>query len=140
MSEKVIIKCCWCNKLKSSNKFYTTKSFMFYSTNESKMQMCKKCMTKLFLEHLNQYYNGNYIATIKYMCMRFDVYYNQNIAKSAIQYPDNIIWGDYLGKIYRLKQYNGKTFEDNLKEGIKLDVINTERVKRVIKAGATYNQ
>lgn len=129
MDDKKYIRCTMCNTLKQERYFYKTRSYKVFALDNGYMPACKKCMTNMFIEYMYNLYDGNAIPAIKLFCIRYDIFYDKKLAFSAEKYPDKQILGRYLGKVCTA-QYYDKRFDDNLKKGLELNVINAKKARR----------
>ena len=103
--------CCTCGKSLSLNRFYKSYSNLYI---DSLLPICKDCFSHKFGEY-GKAYKSNKIA-MQRMCMLFDIYFNEDMFDSCDNNDETVI-GNYFRKL-NMTQYQGKTFENSLNNGI----------------------
>lgn len=102
--------CTFCGEEKSPNMgFYLSRS-RIYKHNDSRMPVCKDCLSKLFNELQAKY--DDEIKALYHLCMMFDMYFNRELVEkscSTEQYDaDDNLLKTYMKNINSLTQYKNK--------------------------------
>lgn len=115
------LKCCGpCGEEKEiSRHFYNSYSNLY--PNE-KIPVCKSCLLERY-KILVGLYKGNELLALKHFCMNFDIYYDEEFAKSlkGTREPLMVIYMKKIGSNY--KKYQGKTSLNSL---FKLKVVDED--------------
>lgn len=112
------IKCLKCGLEYNVGDFYNSNSNVYKDIN-GKLPICKNCLTDIYNEMLD--ITNDIELAVKTSCMKTDVYYNQKIfigANEQSKIKNSIVMKVYMQKINSLKQYDGLTYSDTIREEI----------------------
>ena len=110
-----LVKCTRCGEEHSvrSQNFTRTQSPL-YAENDRFLPICKKCVREIFDTYRESL--GDEKAAIRRVCMKFDIYYSDNIYKTIRNTPNTSSPIMMYIKQTGLRPYAGKTFDDTLAE------------------------
>ena len=109
-------KCCRCGKeyTKQKGNFSFSQSPLFQGNN-GRLPICDTCVNEVWDDAVDTYL-GNEKKALKYLCMKFDIYYNEACWEAAKKSTSNrSLIKAYISKT-NLLQYQGKTYDTTLQE------------------------
>lgn len=111
---KKTIMCCKCGTITDSyEKLFPKTNSGLYAGCEGYLPICKTCLNKLYSEFLDIY--KDHFVVLRRICQLFDIYYNENLAKSLLNSDIRTIPTRYISKC-NLNPHAGKTYNDTIFE------------------------
>lgn len=109
--------CCGGTWASQVSHFYKNHS-PIYVANNGYVTVCKSCMEKEYLR-VADLLDGDEIRAVRYMCHRYDWYFNQEIAECATPKGKQTLFSAYIQQKNPMKQYKKEfTFMDTVKEDL----------------------
>lgn len=111
---KKTIMCCKCGTITDGyEKLFPKTNSGLYAGCEGYLPICKTCLNKLYSEFLDIY--KDHFVVLRRICQLFDIYYNENLAKSLLNSDIRTIPTRYISKC-NLNPHAGKTYNDTIFE------------------------
>ena len=111
---KKTIMCCKCGtNTDGYEKLFPKTNSGLYAGYEGYLPICKTCLNKLYSEFLDIY--KDHFVVLRRICQLFDIYYNENLAKSLLNSDIRTIPTRYISKC-NLNPHAGKTYNDTIFE------------------------
>lgn len=117
-SKNIRLTCCICSQtFDSLSEFNKSYSGLYAATG--RLPLCKSCLTQVFKNYVTEY--GDTKKAMKRICMAYDLYYNDSIFDKCSEDGDALM-GNYIKKL-NMVQYNGRTFDNSIKEGFSFNSV-----------------
>ena len=111
---KKTIMCVKCGMITDGyEKLFPKTNSALYAGYEGYLPICKSCFNKLYSQFLDIYKDE--FVVLRRICQLFDIYYNENLAKSLINSDIRTIPTRYISKT-NLNPHAGKTYHDTILE------------------------
>ncbi len=109
-------KCTKCGKVYAIQKgHFAHSNSIIYVENNRYIHICTKCLNDLYIHYVDVL-DGNEFEAIRRVCMKFDIYYNERLAKASPNISaDRPRMGSYVAKC-NLNPHTGKTYDDTIDE------------------------
>lgn len=119
MEKENLIKCDACESYKGVYNFYKiiTERKNLETGEYEQYSVCKNCIETEYLNYIKDYkYSGADASAIKYICEKYNIYYDLNIVNSICKENcnDKYKLGKYFKEINSLKQYKDKKYKDSI--------------------------
>lgn len=135
--DELKLKCTACGKMKDTDKFYKSYSFLYKCNADSRMSICKDCLLELYAKYLEKHRDRR--KAIYEVCKKVDTCYLDTLFEAAELQVNKTKKGRkpnvcriYFQKVNSLNQYQDLTFDNSES----LDYVSTEQKIKKIEEGS----